>query len=181
MALLPWPQTPLSLAVVVVVGAPVIGILWSPAIALLSDRADELGVEQAVVFALLNLAWSAGQTGGDAGSARLAQATSDAVPYLILAAVCAVTFVRLRSARPGRGRRSRRCRPTGPRRPRPAPPRPRPSRRPPRARPGRRRRRPGAGAATGRASGCRPPAAPRRAPPPTPSARCRRPARRSPP
>jgi MFS family permease len=102
MALLPWPQSAWALAVVVVLGSPIIGILWSPAIALLSDRADELGVEQAVVFALLNLAWSAGQTGGDAASARLAQATSDTVPYLILAAVCAVTFVRLRSARAGK-------------------------------------------------------------------------------
>jgi hypothetical protein len=102
MALLPWPQSAWLLGVVVVLGSPVIGILWSPAIALLSDRADELGVEQAVVFALLNLAWSAGQTGGDAGSARLAQATSDTVPYLILAAVCAITFARLWSARVGK-------------------------------------------------------------------------------
>jgi MFS family permease len=95
MALLPWPDRAWILAAVVVLGSPVIGILWSPAIAMLSDRAEALGMEQAVVFALLNLAWSVGQTAGDAGSARLAQATADAVPYLMLAVVCGLTFARL--------------------------------------------------------------------------------------
>jgi MFS family permease len=95
MALLPWPAGAWLLGVVVVLGSPVIGILWSPAIAMLSDRAEALGMEQAVVFALLNLAWSVGQTCGDAGSARLAQATSDAVPYLTLSVICGLTFARL--------------------------------------------------------------------------------------
>ena len=63
---------------------------------MLSDRAEALGMEQAVVFALLNLGWSVGQTCGDAGSARLAQATSDAVPYLALTVMCLATFGRLR-------------------------------------------------------------------------------------
>jgi MFS family permease len=98
MALLPWPDSTSLLAVLVVMAGPVVGILWSPAIALLSDRAAELGLEQGVVFALLNLAWSVGQTCGDAGSARLAQATSDTVPYVALAVVCAITFARLRTA-----------------------------------------------------------------------------------
>jgi MFS family permease len=102
MALLPWPGSAWLLAVLVVAAGPVVGILWSPAIALLSDRAEELGLEQGVVFALMNLAWSVGQTCGDAGSARLAQATSDTVPYLLLAAVCAVTFARLRTAGAGK-------------------------------------------------------------------------------
>jgi MFS family permease len=102
MALLPWPGSPWLLAALVVVGSPVIGILWSPAIAMLSDRAEALGMEQAVVFALLNLGWSVGQTCGDAGSARLAQATSDTVPYLALAVMCLVTFGRLKVARAGK-------------------------------------------------------------------------------
>ena len=102
MAVLPWPDTAWLLAVVVVLGGPVIGILWSPAIAMLSDRAEALGLEQAVVFALLNLGWSVGQTSGDAGSARLAQATSDAVPYLALAVVCLITYGRLKVGRAGK-------------------------------------------------------------------------------
>jgi MFS family permease len=102
MALLPWPQSPWLLALLVVIGSPVIGILWSPAIAMLSDRAEALGMEQAVVFALLNLGWSVGQTCGDAGSARLAQATSDTVPYLLLAFVCLVTYGRLKVGRAGK-------------------------------------------------------------------------------
>jgi MFS family permease len=95
MAVLPWPETAWVLGAAIVLGCPVIGILWSPAIAMLSDRAEEIGMEQGVVFALLNLAWSVGQTCGDAGSARLAQATSDVVPYLALAVLSAVTFARL--------------------------------------------------------------------------------------
>ena len=41
----------------------------------------------------MNLAWATGQAVGDAGSARLADAAGDHVPYLILAGACAVTFV----------------------------------------------------------------------------------------
>jgi MFS family permease len=102
MAVLPWPDTAWLLAIVAVIGGPVIGILWSPAIAMLSDRAEALGMEQAVVFALLNLGWSVGQTCGDAGSARLAQATSDTVPYLALAVVCLITYGRLKVGRAGK-------------------------------------------------------------------------------
>jgi hypothetical protein len=43
----------------------------------------------------VNLAWATGQTVGDAGSARLADAVGDRVPYLILAGTCAVTLVLL--------------------------------------------------------------------------------------
>ena len=46
---------------------------------------------QGIAFALWNLAWGAGQAVGAAGGAGLAQATSDAVPYLLLAAACLLT------------------------------------------------------------------------------------------
>ena len=36
-----------------------------------------------------------GQVVGDAGSAGLAQATADAVPYALLAGACLITFVGL--------------------------------------------------------------------------------------
>ena len=47
-------------------------------------------------FALVNIAWAPGQAGGAAAGGALAEATSDAVPFLLLAAACALTFAALR-------------------------------------------------------------------------------------
>jgi MFS family permease len=99
MALLPWPSAAWQLGALIVLAAPAIGILWSPAIATLSDGAERHGIEQAIAFALVNVAWAFGQTAGSAGSARLADATSDGVPYLLLAAVSGLTFTALRRGR----------------------------------------------------------------------------------
>ena len=97
MALLPWPQTAWLLGALVVLAAPAIGILWAPAIAMLSDGAEAHGIEQAIAFALVNLSWAIGDTIGAAGGARLAEATGgDHAPYLLLSAVCAITLVVLR-------------------------------------------------------------------------------------
>jgi hypothetical protein len=99
MALLPWPSAAWQLGALIVLAAPAIGILWSPAIATLSDGAERHGIEQAIAFAFVNVAWALGQTTGAAGSARLADVTTDRAPYLVLAAACAVTFAALRRAR----------------------------------------------------------------------------------
>ena len=60
-------------------------MLYTPAMAMLSDGAEHAGVAQGFAFALVNLAWATGQTAGAAGSARLADAAGDHVPYLVLA------------------------------------------------------------------------------------------------
>jgi MFS family permease len=78
--------------VVIVLVRPAIGILYTPAMAMLSDGAERFGVAQGFAFGFVNLAWATGQAVGDAGSARLADAVGDRVPYLILAAACVVTF-----------------------------------------------------------------------------------------
>ena len=71
--------------------------------ALLSDGAEALGIAQGLAFALSNVGWSIGQTGGSAASARLADATSDAVPYLLLSALALATCIVLaRGRRDGR-------------------------------------------------------------------------------
>jgi len=95
MLALPWPQEALVLGVVIVFAGPLIGMLYTPAMAMLSDGADAAGVAQGFAFALVNLAWATGQTAGAAGSARLADAAGDRVPYLVLAGVCALTLVGL--------------------------------------------------------------------------------------
>jgi MFS family permease len=96
MLLIPWPQTAVVLGALLVIGDPVIGVLWAPAIAIISDGAERHGIEQAIGFSLVNVAWAVGQTAGAAGSAGLADATSDEVPYLVLAATCAITLAMLR-------------------------------------------------------------------------------------
>jgi MFS family permease len=95
MLLLPWPESALGLGVLIVLAGPLIGLLYTPAMAMLSDGADHAGVAQGFAFALVNLAWATGQTAGAAGSARLADATNDHVPYLVLAVVCALTLATL--------------------------------------------------------------------------------------
>jgi MFS family permease len=103
-ALLPWPNTAWLLGAAVIASAPAIGTLWTPAIALLSDGAERLGLEQAFAFALLNLSWSIGDSIGAAGGGRLGQAAGDELPYLILAALCALTLAGAVAAAMGRTR-----------------------------------------------------------------------------
>ena len=98
-ALLPWPQATWLLIAAVLLAAPSIGILWAPSMAMLSDGADDRGLEQGFAIALTNLAWSTGQTLGSAGGARLGEAYGDALPYLALAALCAATLAALAAPR----------------------------------------------------------------------------------
>ena len=98
MLLLPWPEATIVLALIILVTGPSIGILWTPSMAMLSDGAEDFGVDQGYAVALINLAWSTGQTLGSAGGARLGETYGDALPYLGLAAACAATFAAL--ARP---------------------------------------------------------------------------------
>lgn len=96
MLLLPWPGEAWLLIAAIIVSVPLIGFLWTPSIALAGEGAESLGVEPGFAFALTNMAWALGQAAGSAGSAGLAQATSDEVPYLLLAALCLTTLVALR-------------------------------------------------------------------------------------
>jgi MFS family permease len=97
-ALLPWPNTAWLLAVLIVLGCPVIGLLWAPSMAMLSDGAEAVGLEQGLAFGLMNLTWATGQTLGDLGGARLGQAAGDELPYLLLSALCVGCFAALKAA-----------------------------------------------------------------------------------
>ncbi len=94
-ALLPWPGTAWLLIVVIMLAAPCIGLLWSPSMAMLSDGAEDRGIDQGYAVALINLAWASGQTAGAAGGARLGEAYGDALPYLALSGMCALTLLAL--------------------------------------------------------------------------------------
>ena len=98
-ALLPWPTDAVTFGLLIVVGSPVIGLLWAPAMAMLSDGAEGVGLEQGLAFGLMNLTWATGQSIGDIGGARLGDAAGDGVAYLVLSAICVACFLVLRTTR----------------------------------------------------------------------------------
>jgi MFS family permease len=80
---------------VLVAGTPFYGSLFAPASAMVSAGAEHSQLNQGIAFALSNLAWASGQAVAAAGSGALAQATSDLVPYALLAAACLATLAAL--------------------------------------------------------------------------------------
>jgi MFS family permease len=94
--LVPLPQTAWLLALLVALGCVLSGIVNTPAMTLLSDGVEGCGLDYGLGFAIVNLVWGGGQVVGSIGGAALAAATSDAIPYLALAAVCAATLAGLR-------------------------------------------------------------------------------------
>jgi predicted MFS family arabinose efflux permease len=93
LVVLQLPDSAWSLAVVVVVVAGVLGVLWVPAGLLLTAGAELIDLDDAYAYAFFNLAWAAGFTLGAAGGGALAQVSADAVPYLLLAAAYAASLV----------------------------------------------------------------------------------------
>jgi MFS family permease len=87
------------LVAALILGMPSFGTLFAPSSALLSNGAQRLGLNQGLAFGLLNLAWACGQTVGASGGGALAQATSDVVPFTVLAAACVGTLAALRQRR----------------------------------------------------------------------------------
>jgi MFS family permease len=94
-ALLPWPDNRFLLAALVVAAGVAFGTFFTPGMTLLSNLAESRGLRFGYASALVNLAWAPGQTLGAAGGGALAHATHDAVPYLALAAICALTLLAL--------------------------------------------------------------------------------------
>lgn len=87
-----------QLITLLIVGMPAFGSLFTPAMSMLSGGAHRLGLNQGLAFGLGNLAWAAGQGIASAGGGAIAQATTDFVPYALLAATCLVTVLATRPA-----------------------------------------------------------------------------------
>ncbi len=94
---------------VVVLGAVVVGIflamslIWTPAMALLSDNAEGAGLDLAFATALVSLAWAGGQVLGGSAVVSLADETSDALAYTFVAGLFVVSFAVALLARRGGG------------------------------------------------------------------------------
>jgi MFS family permease len=99
LVLLPLPDTVVLLGAAVVFCCGLLGLMWAPAMSMLGDAAERNDLNPAFAYSLGNLAWGLGTAIGGSGGGGLADLTSDAVPYLIIAGVMAVTAVAVRSPR----------------------------------------------------------------------------------
>jgi predicted MFS family arabinose efflux permease len=97
---LPTPDTTLLVAVCLAISFAAFGLCWTPGMALLSGASLRASVPLAIPFTLTNLAWSGGHMIGSSAGAALASATSDAVPYALVGAICFVTLLATRALRP---------------------------------------------------------------------------------
>ncbi len=86
------------LIVLLVLGMPAYGTLFTPAMSLVSSGADRMRLNQGLAFGLGNLAWATGQGAAAAAGGAIAQATTDFVPYALLAAACLGSLVAIRPA-----------------------------------------------------------------------------------
>jgi MFS family permease len=84
---------PLLVAALVVAASVSFGGFYTPGMALVADRADRAGLAQGIGFGVTNTAWAIGALAGPAIGGALAQAFGDPVPYLLCAALCALTLV----------------------------------------------------------------------------------------
>jgi predicted MFS family arabinose efflux permease len=94
-AVLPWIDRGWLVAAVVVLAACAFGTFWTPAMSMVADQAEAIGLDYAYGFALINLAWAPGAAAGAALGGAAARATSDATVYLTLAGLCVVSFLML--------------------------------------------------------------------------------------
>jgi MFS family permease len=85
-------REPYLVALLVVGAAVTFGALYTPGMALVSDRAESVGLTQALGFGIMNSAWALGNLTGPAAGGALASAAGDAAPYLVGAALCGLTF-----------------------------------------------------------------------------------------
>jgi MFS family permease len=90
--LLPLPGTVVLAGAALVATVAALGSFWAPGMALVSDASEDAGLNQALAFGIANLGWALGHLLGGSGGAALADLTIDAVPYGLLAVICAVTL-----------------------------------------------------------------------------------------
>ena len=85
-------RDPYVVAVLAVLAAVTFGGFYTPGMALVSDRTELAGLTQALGFGIMNTAWALGNVTGPALAGTIADATGDAGPYLLAAALCALTL-----------------------------------------------------------------------------------------
>lgn len=82
----------LILALLVCAASVSFGSLYTPGMSLTSHRADSVGLAQGLAFGVMNTAWAFGELVGPTAGGALADASSDAAPYVVGAVLCAATL-----------------------------------------------------------------------------------------
>jgi MFS family permease len=96
---LPLPDAAILVGGAVMLTFVALATFWAPGMAMLSDAAENAGLDQAMAFAISNLAWAVGHVLGAGVGGAVADATSDTVPYAALAILCAATLAGLTLSR----------------------------------------------------------------------------------
>jgi MFS family permease len=90
---LPLPDSVIIVAVALIVVVLAMSLMWTPAMALLSDNAEVAGLDLAFATALVSLAWAGGQVIGGSPLVALADATTDATAYAVIATLFVATLL----------------------------------------------------------------------------------------
>jgi MFS family permease len=92
-ALLAVSTQPLVIAFLVAAASVSFGGLFTPGMALVSDRAELAGLTQGLGFGVMNTAWAVGALVGPSVGGGLAGWRGDALPYLLCSALCGLTLL----------------------------------------------------------------------------------------
>ncbi len=87
---------PLLIVPLVLAAGIAYGAFYTPGLALISDGAEHQGAAKGLAFGLMNAGWAVGAIVGPAVGGALASVAGDAVPYLLMAALCLLTYVATR-------------------------------------------------------------------------------------
>ena len=93
---LAWAANPWVLAVLVVIAGGAFNAPLVPGTALFSRGTQKAGLDQAMAFAVTNVAWASGYAVGSPLGGLLADLGSDAISYLFLVGVCLATLALVR-------------------------------------------------------------------------------------
>jgi len=98
--LLPLMHERFALGTVIVGAGLAYGVFWIPAMTGLIEGTESLGLDASFAFALMNLAWAAGQGIGSLGGGALGGLAGDKATYWGAAALCLVTLAGVGLTRP---------------------------------------------------------------------------------
>lgn len=84
---------PVVVIALTAVAAVSFGGFYTPGMALVSDRAETIGLSQGLGFGIMNTAWAAGNMTGPSAGGALAEAAGDWLPYGLAAVLCLVTLL----------------------------------------------------------------------------------------
>ena len=83
---------PVAIAILVAAAAIAFGSLYTPGMSLTSHRAESSGLAQGLAFGIMNSAWAVGALLGPTLGGALGDIQGDPAPYLLGAALCALTL-----------------------------------------------------------------------------------------